>query len=84
MPKPAYPELIYLGRSRLHRNRANLIQTLHTLAAFTELGIATRLYLPPWHSKVTPAQRLHDMGIDTPIDLRAAPALAQRRLRRLS
>ncbi|MET0029437.1 MAG: glycosyltransferase family 4 protein [Candidatus Thiodiazotropha sp.] len=78
MPKPAYPELIYLGRSRLHRNRANLIQTLHTVAAFTELGIATRLYLPPWHSKVTPAQRLHDMGIDTPIDLRAAQLLHRR------
>ncbi len=78
MPKPAYPELIYLGRSRLHRSRANLIQTLHTVAAFTELGIPTRLYLPPWHSKVTPRQRLHDMGIDTPIDLRAAQLLHRR------
>ncbi len=78
MPKSAYPELIYLGRSRLHRNRANLIQTLHTVAAFTELGITTRLYLPPWHSKVTPRQRLHDMGIDTPIDLRAAQLLHRR------
>ncbi|MEJ2405968.1 MAG: glycosyltransferase family 4 protein [Candidatus Thiodiazotropha sp.] len=78
MPKPAYPELIYLGRSRLHRNRANLIQTLHTVAAFTELGIATRLYLPPWHSKVTSRQRLHDMGIDTPIDLHAAQLLHRR------
>lgn len=72
------PDLIYLGRSRLHRNRANLIQTLHTVAAFTELGISTRLYLPPWHRPITPAQRLDEMGIETPTDIRALQLLHRR------
>ncbi|MES9834782.1 MAG: glycosyltransferase family 4 protein [Candidatus Thiodiazotropha sp. DIVDIV] len=72
------PDLIYLGRSRLHRNRANLIQTLHTVAALTGLGIKTRLYLPPWHRPVTPTQRLDEMGIETPTDIRASQLLHRR------
>jgi glycosyltransferase involved in cell wall biosynthesis len=72
------PELIYLGRSRLHRNRANLIQTLHTVAALTGLGVKTRLYLPPWHGHVTPTQRLHEMGIEIPTDIRASQWLHRR------
>jgi glycosyltransferase involved in cell wall biosynthesis len=72
------PDLIYLGRSRLHRNRANLIQTLHTVAALTELGINTRLYLPPWHRPVTPQQRLQEMGIEIATDIRASQWLHRR------
>jgi len=78
MPDPDKPELIYLGRSRLHRNRANLIQTLHTVAAFTEIGIRTRLYLPPWHDNVTPEQRLHEMGIRSRLDIRRTQLLHRR------
>ncbi len=72
------PDLIYLGRSRLHRNRANLIQTLHTVAALTDLGINTRLYLPPWHRSVTLAQRLSEMGISGHPDVRASQLLHRR------
>ncbi|MCG8122616.1 MAG: glycosyltransferase [Candidatus Thiodiazotropha taylori] len=72
------PDLIYLGRSRLHRNRANLIQTLHTVAALTELGIDTRLYLPPWHRPVTPQQRCDEMGISSKIHIRASQWLHRR------
>jgi glycosyltransferase involved in cell wall biosynthesis len=72
------PDLIYLGRSRLHRNRANLIQTLHTVAALTELGVNIRLYLPPWHSSVTLKQRLREMGIDSTPDIRASQLLHRR------
>ncbi|MCU7906634.1 MAG: glycosyltransferase [Candidatus Thiodiazotropha sp. (ex Epidulcina cf. delphinae)] len=78
MPKPDIPELIYLGRSRLHRNRANLIQTLHTVAALTEIGITTRLYLPPWHNNATPDQRLHEMGIASRPEIRASQLLHRR------
>ncbi|MCU7919248.1 MAG: glycosyltransferase family 4 protein [Candidatus Thiodiazotropha sp. (ex Epidulcina cf. delphinae)] len=78
MPKPDIPELIYLGRSRLHRNRANLIQTLHTVAALTEIGIKTRLYLPPWHGNVTLEQRLSEMGIATRAEIRASQLLHRR------
>lgn len=72
------PELIYLGRSRLHRNRANLIQTLHTVAALSEIGVPTRLYLPPWHGHVTLAQRLYDMGIHSRPDIRASQLMHSR------
>jgi glycosyltransferase involved in cell wall biosynthesis len=72
------PDLIYLGRSRLHRNRANLIQTLHTVAALIELGIDTRLYLPPWHRPMTLQQRCQEMGIPVEIDVRASQWLHRR------
>jgi glycosyltransferase involved in cell wall biosynthesis len=78
MTNPETPELIYLGRSRLHRNRANLIQTLHTVAALTEIGVPTRLYLPPWHHDVSLDQRLSEMGIQTRPDIRPAQLLHRR------
>lgn len=78
MHKVDNPELIYLGRSRLHRNRANLIQTLHTVAALSEIGVRTRLYLPPWHKGVTPAQRCEQMGIAATPDIRGAQLLHRR------
>lgn len=78
MQKVDTPELIYLGRSRLHRNRANLIQTLHTVAALSEIGVKTRLYLPPWHNTVSPQQRCEEMGIGTPPDIRAVQLLHRR------
>jgi glycosyltransferase involved in cell wall biosynthesis len=78
MQKVDNPELIYLGRSRLHRNRANLIQTLHTVAALAEIGVKTRLYLPPWHKEVTPQQRCEEMGIPRPPDIRGVQLLHRR------
>lgn len=78
MPKTDSPELIYLGRSRLHRNRANLIQTLHTVAALTEIGVKTRLYLPPWHGHISPDRRLDEMGIPIRPDIRASQLLHRR------
>ncbi|MES9970798.1 MAG: glycosyltransferase family 4 protein [Candidatus Thiodiazotropha sp.] len=78
MQKVDNPELIYLGRSRLHRNRANLIQTLHTVAALSEIGVKTRLYLPPWHNTVTPQQRCQEMGIAQTPDIRGAQLLHRR------
>jgi glycosyltransferase involved in cell wall biosynthesis len=78
MQKVDNPELIYLGRSRLHRNRANLIQTLHTVAALTEIGVKTRLYLPPWHNTVTPQQRCEEMGIPLVPDIRGVQLLHRR------
>ncbi len=55
--------LIYIGLSRLHRNRANLIQTLHTIAAFEQIGISTTLYLPPWKRNAELMQKLTSFGI---------------------
>ncbi|MEI6412775.1 MAG: glycosyltransferase family 4 protein [Pseudomonadota bacterium] len=72
------PEFLYLSHSRLHRNRANLLQTLHTLAALTVQGIKTAIYLPPWHSGTEPVARLAAFGIDVPLDLRSSPWLHRR------
>ena len=69
--------VIYLGRSRLHRNRANLIQTLHTVAALDRLGVPITLELPPWKSPDVGA-RLAEFGIDTPLNLRARHLLHRR------
>jgi glycosyltransferase involved in cell wall biosynthesis len=71
------PDIIYLGRSRLHRPRANLLQTLHTVAGFVEEGWTVQLYLPPWRG-VDVKQFLRDMGITVPLDLRGTPLLHRR------
>lgn len=70
--------LIYLARARLHRNRANLLQTLHMLEAFGRLGLAARLYLPPWRKTLDLAERLGEFGIETPLDVRASLLLHSR------
>ncbi|QDU35080.1 D-inositol-3-phosphate glycosyltransferase [Poriferisphaera corsica] len=63
------PDWIYVGRNRLHRSRANLIQTLNTVAALTEMGLSIRLYLPPWPTdKITIDKKLNDLFIPTKID----------------
>jgi glycosyltransferase involved in cell wall biosynthesis len=71
-------KLIYLGRSRLHRNRANLIQTLHMVNAFRDLGVDVTLYLPPWLRSIKPDERLQYFGIDPPLDIRQSRLLHSR------
>jgi glycosyltransferase involved in cell wall biosynthesis len=67
--------LIYLGRSRLHRNRANLIQTLHMVAAFERIGVRAALYLPAWQRGLAVADRLQALGIGIPLDVRPTALL---------
>lgn len=71
-------QLLYLGRSRLQRNRANLLQTLRMVAAFESLGIPTTLHLPPWPSSLRVRDRLRDFGIDTRLDIRSSQWLHSR------
>ena len=59
-----HPDIIYLGRSRLHRSHANLIQTLHTAAAFEQLGWHVRLHLPPWPRHLSVAATLKQLCVD--------------------
>jgi glycosyltransferase involved in cell wall biosynthesis len=70
--------VIYLGRSRLQRNRANLIQTLHMVNAFGAVGVGITLYLPPWPRSVLLEERLGDFGIEAPCDIRASRLLHRR------
>lgn len=71
-------DLLYIGRSRLHRSRANLIQTLHTVAALADCGKRVRLVLPPWSRAVSPASLVASCGIDRPIEIVASQLLHPR------
>jgi glycosyltransferase involved in cell wall biosynthesis len=70
--------LIYLAWGRVQRPRANLIQTLHTVEALTDLGIATRLYVPPVPRRLDRADFFRRMGLHRPVDLRGALSLHRR------
>jgi glycosyltransferase involved in cell wall biosynthesis len=70
--KAEHPRMIYLARARLHRNRANLLQTLQMLQAFKKLGLAATLYLPPWRRSLNVAERLAEFGVDEDLDVRSS------------
>lgn len=63
------PPLIYVGRSRLHRNRANLIQALHVADGFQRIGLPMRVYLPPAEG-CNVRQVLAEYRINTDMDIR--------------
>jgi glycosyltransferase involved in cell wall biosynthesis len=67
--------IIYIGRSRLHRNRANLIQTLHTVAALRDCDAEIALFLPPWKNECRLADKLADLGISEPLDVQSSRLL---------
>ena len=71
-------DIIYLARSRLHRSRANLIQTLHTVAGFMAAGCTVRVFMPPWPRRLSVPDRLKEMGIDAGIDLTPSQLLHPR------
>lgn len=71
-------KVIYLGRSRLHRNRANLLQTLHTCAALHAIGVPLELNLPPWHRLDLDARLRDILGFATPLQVRPRQLLHRR------
>lgn len=70
--------IVYLAWGRPQRPRANLIQTLHTVAALTGIGVSTRLYLPPVPRDLDVPAFLAEMGLRQPIDLRGTWSLHRR------
>lgn len=72
------PSVVYLGRSRLQRNRANLIQTLQMMEAFRLVGLDATLYLPPWPNSLDLATRLREFGIESSLDIRSSWLLNRR------
>lgn len=64
------PPLIYVGRSRLHRNRANLIQALHVANSFQRIGLPMEIYLPPVEGAVDIPAKLAEFGVSPDLDLR--------------
>ncbi|QID19698.1 glycosyltransferase family 4 protein [Nitrogeniibacter mangrovi] len=69
------PHIIYLARGRPQRPRANLIQTLHTVAALGQAGATVRLYLPPIPRRFDLTGFLAGMGLRTPVDVRGSALL---------
>ncbi len=53
---------VYISTSRLHRNRANLIQTLKTAAAIYGMEKDFVLIMPPHRLKTTVGERLRQLG----------------------
>lgn len=70
--------VVYISRSRLHKNRANLVQTIRTAEAFVRMGVDLRLFMPPWKGGGTVAGRLSDLGVQHAIDIRVSPWLHSR------
>ncbi len=71
-------DILYLSVSRIHRNMANLIQTLHTVAAFQKHGIRVTLLLPPKKRKIDTKDRLAEIGIEEELDIRFTEFLHSR------
>ncbi len=61
---PQILNMIYLGRSRLHRNRANLIQTLQTASGFEQLGWNVTVVLPPWPKSISLSRVLKQLDVN--------------------
>ncbi len=71
-------QLIYLSTSRLHRDRANVIQTLHTVDALGRAGVDCRLLMPPWHGgEQLVRRRQRELGLET-LDIQARQSLHSR------
>ncbi len=71
-------KLIYLSTSKLHRNRANLVQTLHTVQALVRAGCRVELFMPPVRGGADVDQRLKEVGIENRLDLRPTQLLHSR------
>lgn len=59
-----HSDIIYLGRSRLQRSHANLIQLLHTASGFVQLGWEVLVVLPPWPRRLSLSARLKELDVD--------------------
>lgn len=57
-------DIIYLGRSRLHRSRANLIHTLRTVAGFEREDLRVQLVLRRWPKNCDVSVQLKQIGIE--------------------
>ena len=69
MPASIKPCIIYLGRSRLHRMWANLIQTIHTASVFHRLGRKIKVVLPRGRLHENTARTVREIGGDPAVDL---------------
>lgn len=72
------PSICYLSTSRLHRDRANLIQTIKTAAALNRAGAQCSLFVPPWRGDdTTLVRRRKELHADN-VPIRAVQFLHSR------
>lgn len=69
------PQIVYLSRARLHRPRANVIQTVKTVEGLARIGVSVELHLPPWNDKRTLDDILRRLGVSTPIGIQGHSGL---------
>lgn len=72
VPDADASRVVYLSRSRLHRMRANLIQTIHTAGAMHRLGVPITLVLPRGKLFENPKRAVQQVGGDPTLDLRTS------------
>jgi glycosyltransferase involved in cell wall biosynthesis len=56
-------KIVYISLSKLHRNKANLIQTLKTAESIYAIYNNFGIYMPPFKSKLSYLKRLEQIGI---------------------
>ncbi|MBU0679037.1 MAG: glycosyltransferase [Verrucomicrobia bacterium] len=70
--------MLYLGRTRLHRSRANLIQSLQTIAAIQRHGVDVHVYMPPWPRSLDVRKRVRELGVTSDVNIRSSYLLHPR------
>ncbi len=64
-------QVIYLSRARLHRPRANVIQTVKTVEGLVRIGVHVQLHLPPWKGKSSLRDILTHLGVTKSLEIYA-------------
>lgn len=68
-------QFIYVSRARLHRARANVIQTIKTVEGLARIGVSVTLFVPPWKGSRKIEEILNDLGVGVPLCIRAESGL---------
>ena len=68
-------QFLYVSRARLHRPRANVIQTIKTVEGLARIGVSVALFVPPWKGSRSKDDILNDLGVGMPVGIRAASGL---------
>lgn len=71
-------KIVYISTSKLHRNRANLIQTLKTADAIHSIYNDFEIYMSPYKSKLPYINRLKELGISDEIVIQFSQFLHSR------
>ena len=71
-------DILYLGRGRLQRSHANLIQLMHTASGFVQLGLKVQVILPPWPRRLSLIKRFQELDVDPVPELSCSQLLHPR------